>query len=471
MFREKLPQNFVPTFNDVILLPGYTEVDPIEVNVATYVSRNVSINIPIVSSPMDTVTEHELAIQLARLGGIGIVHRNVSTEEEVEMVRKVKEAPPYPVYTCHVTSVNCARDAIPIMRELAIDYVPVVESGKVIGFVYRFDVLKNLDAPVREIVRKPVIANVLERPEVLRRMMLENNVDIVALVDSSGNYVGFTTIWALDYQRPFTPCVDDEGRLRVGAAISPFDYERILKLDKYVDVLVLDVANAAHEKILSSLKKIEKSITADLVVGNVGTYESAVQIFTRLEKIDSFRVGIASGSICSTGVVTGVAAPTLWAVAQVADAVHDYKLEVPIIADGGIKTPGDAVKAFAVGAWCVMLGRVLAQAHESPSPVITIGERKYKYYRGMASAGARQRRFAIDRYSRKVKDIHEGVEGLVPYAGPLENIVKEFVSGIQAAMGYIGARSIQECWTKAKLAPVTVLGRKEIEPHSIRLEI
>ncbi len=471
VFREKLPQGIVVTFNDVILLPGYTEVDPVEVDVRTRVSRNVWINVPIVSSPMDTVTEHELAIQLARLGGIGIVHRNLSTDEEVEMVRKVKEAPPYPVYTFCLDASQPARDALSAMRELAVDAIPVVEAGRPVGIVKKLDVLRNPDEPACKLSRRPVIATVDENPERLRRLMLENDVDIVVLVDSQGRYMGFVTVWALEYQRPFLPCLDSEGRLRVGAAISPFDKERALKLDKYADVLVLDVANAAHEKILTALKSIEKEITADLVVGNLGTYDSTIRVLTKLEKIDGVRVGIASGSICSTGVVTGVAAPTLWAVAQVADALHDQGIEIPVIADGGIKTPGDAVKAFAVGAWCVMLGRVLAQAHESPSPIIAVGEKKYKYYRGMASPGARQRRYAIDRYSRKVKDIYEGVEGLVPYAGPLENIVKEFVSGIQAAMGYIGARNIPECWEKAKLALVTVLGRKEIEPHSIRLEL
>jgi len=395
VFREKLPSTTILTFNDVILLPGFTDVDPVEVDVSTQVSTSVKINIPIVSSPMDTVTEHELAISLARLGGIGIVHRNVSIDEQVEMVKKVKDAPQYPVYLCYVESTSKCRDALNMMRELSIDYIPIVKDGIVIGFLNKIDALKYPDDNVVEHARRPVIANLYEDPQSIRRKMLENDVDTVAIVDSSGKFVGIVTIWNLDSNKPFTPCVDSEGRLRVGAAISPFDINRIKKLDKYVDVLVLDVANAAHMKIISSIKNICKEISSDLVIGNVGTYESAVEIITRVEKIDGFRVGIASGSICSTGVVTGVAAPTLWATAQVADAARDYGLKVPIIADGGIKSPGDAVKAFAVGAWCVMLGRVLAQAYESPSPIITIGDRKYKYYRGMASEGARVRRFAV----------------------------------------------------------------------------
>lgn len=470
VFREKLPQDIIPTFNDVILLPGYTEVEPIEVDVSTNVSKSVRINIPIVSSPMDTVTEHEMAIALARLGGIGIIHRNMTIDEQVEKVRRVKEAPQYPVYLCYVDPSRKCREVLQIMRELSIEYLPVVNDGKIIGFIRKIDCVKYPDDRVVEHVRSPVVAELYTRPEELRNIMIDNEVDIVALVDSSETFQGIVTIWSLEENKPFTPCIDDEGRLRVGAAISPFDHERIRKLDRYVDVLVLDVANAANARILESLKKISKELSADLVIGNVGTYESAVEIINKLDKIDGFRVGIASGSICSTGIVTGVAAPTLWATAQVADAALEYGLKVPIIADGGIKTPGDAVKAFAVGAWCVMLGRVLAQAYESPSPVISIGDRKYKYYRGMASEGARKRRFAVDRYSRKVKDIAEGVEGLVPYRGPVETIVKEFVSGIQAAMGYIGARSIQECWRKARLAKISPIGRSEIEPHNILLK-
>ncbi|NPA22978.1 MAG: IMP dehydrogenase [Crenarchaeota archaeon] len=471
VFREKLPSDIVSTFNDVILVPGFTEVEPIDVDVSTYVSRNVRINIPIVSSPMDTVTEHEMAIALARLGGIGIVHRNMTTERQLEEVRKVKEAPQYPVYFCYVEpSIKC-RDVLKIMKELSVEYLPVVSSGRVVGFIRKIDCVKYPDDRVVEHARSPVVASLYERPEELRSIMIDNDVDIVALVDSSETFQGIVTIWVLDENRPFIPCLDDEGRLRVGAAISPFDRERIRRLDKYVDVLVLDVANAANLKIVESLREICKDVSADLVIGNVGTYESAVELINRIERIDGFRVGIASGSICSTGIVTGVAAPTLWATAQVADAALEYGLKVPIIADGGVKSPGDAVKAFAVGAWCVMLGRVLAQAYESPSPVISIGDRKYKYYRGMASEGARTRRYAVDRYSRKVKDISEGVEGLVPYRGPLETIVKEFVSGIQAAMGYIGVRNIQECWRKARLMRVSSIGRGEVEPHSIFLKL
>ncbi len=467
VFREKLPQDIVPTFNDVILLPGFTEVEPVEVDVSTYVSRRVKINIPIVSSPMDTVTEHEMAISLARLGGIGIIHRNMTIEEQLDKVKRVKEAPCYPVYLCYLVPEQRCVDALQIMRELSIEYLPVVSGGNVVGFIRKIDCIKFPEDRVVEHVRRPVTAEVGTGIEEIRNLMIDNDVDIVALVDSSGAFQGIVTVWSLDERRPFIPCLDEEGRLRVGAAISPFDHERIRRLDKYVDVLVLDVANAANTKILESLRRVCKDVTADLVIGNVGTYDTAVEIINRIDRIDGFRVGIASGSICSTGVVTGIAAPTLWATAQVADAALEYGLKVPIIADGGIKNPGDAVKTFAVGAWCVMLGRVLAQAYEAPGPIISIGGRKYKYYRGMASESARRRRYAVDRYSRKVKDIEEGVEGLVPYRGPLENIVKEFVSGIQAAMGYIGARSIQECWRKARLARISSIGRGEIEPHSI----
>jgi len=477
VFREKLPlqDKLALTFDDVILLPGVTEVDPVEVNLRTKVSRTIDLNIPVVSSPMDTVTESRMAIQLARLGGIGIIHRNMSIEQQFEEVLRVKEAEPYKITYIFVRKSSTVREALQILKQNNIDSAPVVdESGRVLGIIRRCDLLmlSPLDTIDKASIRSVKPLDVKASLSDLKRFMIENQVDIAVLAYPDGRLAGTVTIWDIEYEKPFTPVLDGEGRLRVGAAISPFDLERIRKLEKYVDVLVTDIAHFANRKAIEATKKIEKEVSCDLVVGNLGTYECTVEVITSLEKIDGVRAGIASGSICTTGEVTGVAAPTLWAVAQVADALLDHGLnQVPVIADGGIRTGGDAVKAFAVGAWCVMLGRVLAATDESPSPIITIGNKKYKYYRGMASEGARQRRFAVDRYGRKVKDIAEGVEGLVPYRGPLEQVLREFISAIQAAMGYIGAKNIPECWTKAKLRLVTPVGKKEIEPHSILLDL
>ncbi len=364
MFSRKLLEApLALTFSDVILLPGWTTVEPRETILRTRVSSGVEIKIPIVSSPMDTVTEAGMAIALASLGGIGVIHRNMGVEEQVEQAARVKR------------------------------------------------------------------------------------------------YEGFDEEQA---------AVDREGRLLVAAAVSPFDLERAKRLEKYVDVLVTDVAHFHNANVFSAARRLIREVDVDVVVGNIGTYQAAEDVATRLDGAAGLRVGVSSGSICSTGEVTGVAAPTLFAVAQAADALRDYGMDIPIIADGGVRSPGDAAKALAAGASAVMLGYALAGTEEAAGRLVEVGGKRYKEYRGMASPSSRAKRFAKDRYAEKpAKDIAEGVEGLVPYRGPVEGVVREFVAGIQAAMGYVGARSIREMWEKAQFARVTELGRREVSPHSI----
>ncbi len=475
MFREKIPiQGIAITFRDVILLPGKSHVDPVEVDVSTKVTRRHVINIPLISSPMDTVTEYAMAIALARLGGVGVIHRNLTIEEEVEMVRRVKEAPVYPISLFYLEPHERCLDALRKLRNWNVDYTPVVEGGRVVGFISRSDLVRCGNDVVHKHIRPPITASINAIPNELIRLMRENNVDIVALTREDGSIMGVVTYYDLAESQSgvFRPALDEEGRLLVGAAISPFDLERAVKLAKYADFLVTDVAHIHNVKALEATKRLVKTVGVEVVIGNVGTYEGAVDVITTIEDVGGFRVGIASGSICTTGIVTGVAAPTLWATAQVADAAWDYGLkDVPVIADGGIREPGDAVKAFVLGAWAVMAGRLFAQCDESPSPIVRIGMRRYKFYRGMASEGARRRRFAIDRYGVKVKDIEEGVEGLVPYKGPVSEVVREFVAGIQASLGYIGARSIKEAWEKGRIALITSLGKSEIEPHDLKLDL
>ncbi len=473
MFRDKIPvKGIAVTFRDVVLIPGKSPVDPIEVDVSTNVTKGLRINIPLVSSPMDTVTESRLAIALARLGGVGVVHRNMTIDEEFSEVKAVKEAPQYPIRPLYVEPGETAQDALNKARLGNVDALPVVSEGQVVGLVKRSALISSSpNAKVAELASKPITADADLGPGELMNIMVKAGVDSVALV-KGGVYVGTVTYYDLSEQvkPPFKPSIGLDGRLMVGAAISPFDLERAVKLSKVADFLVVDVAHVDNEKALASLRRLVKEVGVEVVVGNLGTYEGAVDVLTTVEPVGGLRVGIASGSICTTGVVTGVAAPTLWAVAQVADAAWDYGLrDIPIIADGGIREPGDAVKAFALGAWAVMMGRFFAQSDESPSPIIRIGDRKYKYYRGMASEGARARRFAVDRYGPKVKNVEEGVEGLVPYRGPLADLVREFIGGIQASLGYIGARNIQEAWVKGRVAILTQLGRGEVEPHDIYL--
>jgi len=364
MFLEKLLNApIIYSFRDLVLLPGLSVVEPDKINLSTRFSKNVKINIPFASSPMDTVTGPELAIALAQEGGIGIIHRNCSCEDQVSMVKKVKE--------------------VDVKSEVA--------------------------------------------------------------------------------------AVDEDGKLVVGGAVSPFDVKRAKALEKYVDVIVIDVAHAHNENVIRATKKIINEVAVDVVVGNIGTYEAAEEYLTKVENIAGFRVGIGGGSICITSSVTKVFASAAFATANVAQAVYDYKADIPIISDGGIRTPGDVAVALALGASCVMMGNIFAGCKESPGKLVILGGNLYKEYYGMASAKAKAKRMAIDRYSSK--KIIEGVEGLVPYRGSVKDVIREFVEGLKAAMGYAGARNIEELWTKAKVGIVTPLAVKEAAPHDLLVNI
>ncbi len=364
-FMNKLvyaPQAF--TFEDFILLPNKTYIEPREVNISSKFSTNIRVRLPFASSPMDTVTEARMAIAMAESGGIGVLHRNCSKEEQVRMAIEVKS-----------------------------------HEG------------------------------------------LNKNAT-----------------------------VDENGRLICAAAISPFDKERAITLDKYVDALVIDVAHFHNEKVLKATHALLKHISKDLIVGNIGTYKAAEEVLTRLDNISGLRVGIGSGSICITSEQLRVGAPTLFATAQVADALKDYGAEdIPIIADGGIRSPGDIALALAVGASTVMLGNLLARCEESAGEVVFINGKKYKRYRGMASPGAMARRYALDRYSHPSKDIAEGVEGLVPYEGKVCEMLDILASGLKVIMGYIGAKSIKEIWYKARLLRISPIAWRELGPHDIML--
>ncbi len=350
------------TFRDFILLPGRSEAEPREIDLATRLTRNIKLAVPLVSSPMDTVTEWKLALEMARLGGAGAVHRNMSLEDQVEQVKKVKSS------------------------------------------------------------------------------------------------------------RVEARSQDAKGRPLVGASISPFDPERCKALDRVADFLVSDVAHFHNSKILKATKTIIPELSADFIAGNVGTRKSVYDILDEVPRVDGFRAGIGSGSICITAEVTRVGAPTLFAVAEVASAVAERGGGVPVIADGGIRGPGDAALAFAAGASTAMLGSMLAGTDEAPSKVIARGGRKFKTHRGMASAAARKVRFAVDRYSVPAKGLDEGVEAYVPYVGGAEGVVSTMESGLRAAFGYAGARSITDMWRVASFGLVTPTGAGELGAHSLELK-
>jgi len=449
------------SFNDVYLMPRYTEVEPSEVDLTTYFSRNIKLRIPLVAAPMDTVTGYEMAVALALHGGIGVIHRNCSVEEQLDMVLRVKEHPPIPLRSLYAYEYEPCSRVLDYMKSESLRQVPIISSdGEVLGYAVYSELLEFCkdNTPVLKFRKKLPIYHVDQMNEAIKAIE-HGGLDAVAVTSRKGLYLGTLTI--KDALSDYTPVIGKGDGLVVAAAISPFDFNRALKLDRYVDVLVSDVAHFHNKNVIEAAKKLVKNLSADFIAGNIGTYEAAIDVITSVEKVDGLRVGIGGGSICTTSSVAGVYAPTLWAVASVRDALEELGVEVPVIADGGIRSPGDAVKALAAGASCAMGGYIFAGTDEACSPLITINGKLYKPYRGMASKGAMKKRFAVDRYSRSSKKVAEGIEGLVPYKGPVSMVLREFIDALKAGFGYIGAKNIRELWMKAKF--ITTAKHKTID--------
>ncbi len=473
-FRSRVKDTDVAvTFRDLILLPGWTEVEPSQVRLSTRVTVNHSINIPFVSSPMDTVTESEMAISLARLGGLGVLHRNCTVEEEVEMARKVKRAESLVIKdVITIGSAETVKFATELMQKHNISGLPVVEGEKLVGIVTGRDVrfadpsLLVKDVMTRKVVTAPSDTNIEGAKELLHK----HRVEKLPLIDKEGRLKGLITIKDILLRGRFPNAARDEnGQLLCGAAVSPFDMKRAKKLAEVADILVIDVSHFHNANVFNATRKILEEVEADVVVGSIGTYRAAEDSLTKLEGIAGFRVGIGSGSICTTLESTKAGSPTVYATAQVADAVKTYGGKVPIIADGGIRGPGDAAVALSLGASGVMIGNLFARCKEAPGTLIAIGGRYYKEYRGMGSPSAMAKRFSLDRYALPSKGLPEGVEGWVPYKGDVSVVVQEMTAGLQASMGYAGAQTIPDLWEKARLASITSSGSEEARPHDVLL--
>ncbi len=459
------------TFDDVLLVPARSPVEPKEIDVSTHVTREIKLQVPILSSPMDTVTEHPMAIALAELGALGIIHRNITIEEQVEMVRRVKKEESLVIRDLHtVTPETTIEEAERIMRENNIAGLPVVEGDELVGILTNRDIRFYRGGKIK--VSKLMTENVITAPEGISleeaiEIMHKNRIEKLPIV-KDGKLVGLITAKDILKREKYPNALRDrEGRLMVGAAVGPFDLERAKRLtDAEVDVIVVDTAHAHNEKVLESIKAIRKIADVQLIAGNIATREAAEDLIAR--DVDGLRVGIGPGSICTTRIVAGIGVPQLEAIAQTADVAREHG--IPVIADGGIRYSGDMVKALAAGANAVMLGSLLAGTEESPGREIIIGGRKFKVYRGMGSVAALQKGIS-DRYGKlgKGKLVPEGVEAAVPYKGRVEEVIFQLVGGLKSGMGYVGARNIEELHKRAKFIRITSAGLRESHPHDVNI--
>ena len=457
------------TFDDVLLIPQATEVEPKDVDVSTQITPNIKLNIPILSAAMDTVTEWEMAVAMAREGGLGVIHRNMSIEEQVEMVKKVKRAERFIIEDVITISPEETLDyALFLMEKHDIDGLPVIKDGRVVGIVSKKDIATKEGQKVSDIMTEEVITVEEDiNVEEAMKIMVENRIDRLPVVNKEGRLIGLITMSDLVLRKKFKNAVRDEnGDLLVAAAVGPFDLKRALALDKAgVDVIVIDTAHAHNLKAIKSMKEIRGKVDADLIVGNIANPKAVDD----LTFADAVKVGIGPGSICTTRVVAGVGVPQITAIALVADRAEEYGIKV--IADGGIKYSGDIVKAIAAGADAVMLGNLLAGTKEAPGKEVIINGRKYKQYRGMGSLGAMMKGGA-ERYYQKGhmktrKFVPEGVEGVVPYKGSVSEVLYQLIGGLRAGMGYVGAKNIQELKEKGEFVIITHAGLKESHPHDI----
>lgn len=470
------------TFDDVLLEPAYSEVMPAEVDVSSRLTRNITLNVPVVSSPMDTVTEAEMAIALAQEGGIGIVHKNMTIEQQGLQVERVKRSE-HGVIVDPVTLPPEAsvREAMKIMDERNIGGVPITQNGKLVGILTRRDLrfLESSDTRVADVMTKDKLVTASEHTDLVsaQRILLENKVEKLLLIDDQYQLRGLITIKDIDKNLRFPRASKDaRGRLRVGAAIGVFDYERAAcLLEKGVDVLVVDSAHGHSKNVIETVREIKRRWNIDVVAGNVATTAGAKDLVKA--GADAVKVGIGPGSICTTRIISGVGVPQLTAIYNAAKGVADT--DVPIIADGGIRYSGDVTKALAAGAHTVMLGGLLAGLDESPGEMILYQGRSFKRYRGMGSLGAMMKGSA-DRYRQAMsqeedekatqkKLVPEGVEGRVAYRGPLHSFLYQLIGGLRAGMGYLGTANITELRTNARFLQISPATVRENHPHDIAI--
>ena len=476
--NEKFKIEEALTFDDVLLVPAKSSVLPREVDVATYLTPEIKLNIPIISAAMDTVTEANLAIAMAREGGIGILHKNMSIERQCEEVDKVKRSESGMIKDpVTLSPEKTIKDALLLMRKYSISGIPIVDnSKKLVGILTNRDLrfepnerLKVSQLMTKDNLITAPMGTTLEKAE---KILQRHKIEKLPVVDKRGILRGLITFKDIMKKKkhPFA-CKDEHGRLRVGAAVGvtmdTFDRIEALTLAG-ADAIVVDTAHGHSTGVIKVIKEARKKFKyIQLIAGNIGTYEATLDLINC--KVDAIKVGIGPGSICTTRVIAGVGIPQISAVLNSYRAT--VKSGIPIIADGGIKQTGDVAKALAAGAHSVMIGSLFAGVEESPGESILYEGRSFKSYRGMGSLGA-MKEGSKDRYFQDVEDdiaklVPEGVEGRVPYKGPLENTIYQLVGGLRAAMGYCGVKNLDELRKNARFVKITSAGLKESHPHDV----
>ena len=464
------------TFEDVLLVPQHSTVLPKEVSVKTQLTRNVSLNIPIVSAAMDTVTEFKAAIAMARLGGIGVIHKNMDVATQAFQVTKVKKSTSGviidPVYIGPDATVGKADS---LMAEYHISGVPVVDGDKkLIGIITNRDMrfITDMSAKVSDVMTAAPLVTAKEGTtlEEAAKVLQEHKIEKLPIVDENGTLMGLITIKDIQKKKQYPNANKDAyGRLRVAAAIGVGQLDRAKALvDAGVDVIVLDSAHGHSQGIIDTVKQIKKELDVDVIAGNIATGEAAKDLIEA--GADGVKVGIGPGSICTTRIVAGVGVPQISAIDEVAQVAQKHG--VPVIADGGIKYSGDVAKALAVGASSVMLGSALAGTYEAPGEMILFNGRQFKEYRGMGSIGA-MTKGSTDRYFQEGtaadKLVPEGIEGRVPYRGKIADVIHQMIGGLRSSMGYCGSESIPMFWEKAEFVEITSAGLKESHVHDVTI--
>lgn len=464
------------TFDDVLLIPAHSDVLPRDVDVRTHLTQNVTLNIPVMSAGMDTVTEAEMAIAMAREGGIGVIHKNMSIDEQAREVKLVKRSEHGiivdPIY---LAPDNTLSDADELMNKYHISGVPITENGKLVGIITNRDMRfeTDLSRPISDIMTSKGLITAPEHTtmEEAKRILQAHRIEKLPLVDDDGHLKGLITIRDIEKMRKFPNSnKDSDGRLKVAAAIGvTSDVEDRVEalLDAKADVLVIDTAHGHSEGVLQTIRRLRKAFPhLELIAGNVATYDATKALIEA--GVSAVKVGIGPGSICTTRVIAGIGVPQITAIYDCAKAAEGTG--IPIIADGGIQYSGDIAKALGAGASCVMLGNLLAGTEEAPGEMIIYQGKNYKSYRGMGSLGAMQAG-SKDRYFQQnaKKLVPEGIEGRIPYKGHVSDVLFQLIGGLRASMGYCGAKNIKAMNEGTQFIQITGAGLRESHPHDVSI--